>query len=129
VESVLAQTLADLELIVVDDGSTDGTAAMLASFAERDLRIRVQTRSPAGLAPALNAGCALARAPYIARMDADDVSLPDRLERQAAFLDSHAEVALLGGGVILIDEAGREIDREPGVARLDLTARHDLVHP
>jgi hypothetical protein len=128
VESVLGQTLSDLELIVVDDGSTDRTPELLAELARRDSRVRVQTQSPGGLTAALNAGCVLAAAPLIARMDADDVALPDRLERQAAFLDSHPDVALLGGGIVLADEDGREIDREPGRAAPDLATRNELVH-
>jgi glycosyltransferase involved in cell wall biosynthesis len=128
VESVLGQTLADLELIVVDDGSTDSTPALLAGFARADARVRVLTQAVGGLTSALNAGCALVRAPLIARMDADDVALPDRLERQAAFLDAHPDVALLGGGIVLVDEAGREFDREPGRAAPDLSEQNELVH-
>jgi hypothetical protein len=85
-------------------------------------------QAPGGLAAAINAGCALASAPLIARMDADDVALPDRLERQVAHLDDHPEVALLGGGIVLVDEAGAEIDREPGRDTPDLLARNELVH-
>ncbi len=125
-ESVLGQTLADFELIVVDDGSTDGTAALLADAARRDERVRVLTQAAGGLTVALNAGCALVRGPVIARMDADDAALPDRLERQVAFLDAHSNVALVGGGVVLVDEAGREFDREPGHA--ELAESNGLVH-
>jgi glycosyltransferase involved in cell wall biosynthesis len=128
VESVLGQTLADLELIVVDDGSTDSTPALLAGFARADARVRVLTQAVGGLTSALNAGCALVRAPLIARLDADDAALPDRLERQAAFLDAHPDVALLGGGIVLVDEAGREFDREPGRAAPDLSEQNELVH-
>ncbi len=128
VESVLAQTLDDLELIVVDDGSTDGTPGLLAGLARRDARVRVRTQAPGGLTAALNAGCALASAPYIARMDGDDVALPDRLERQVAHLDAHPGTALLGGGIVLVDETGREIDREPGRVAPDLSERNELVH-
>jgi glycosyltransferase involved in cell wall biosynthesis len=128
VESVLGQTLADLELIVVDDGSTDSTPALLAGFARADARVRVLMQAVGGLTSALNAGCTLVRAPLIARMDADDAALPDRLERQAAFLDAHPDVALLGGGIVLVDEAGREFDREPGRAAPDLSEQNELVH-
>ena len=124
VESVLEQTERDLELIVVDDGSTDSTPRLLAGVS--DPRLRVLTQEPRGLAPALNVGCSEASAPVIARMDADDVALPDRLERQLAFLDAHPEVALLGGGIVLVDEQGREFDREPGSGKL--AGRNDLVH-
>jgi len=126
VGSVLAQTVSDLELVVVDDGSADSTPALLAGIA--DSRIRVLTQAPGGLTAALNAGCAAARAPVIARMDADDVALPDRLERQLAYLDAHPDVALLGGGIVLVDEMGREFDREPAPAAPNLSERNELVH-
>ncbi len=127
-ESTLAQTLGDLELIVVDDGSTDGTPGILADAEQRDPRVRVERQEPGGLTVALNAGCALAQAPLIARMDADDLMLPDRLERQVAYLEEHPEVALLGGGIVLVDEAAREIDREPGRPQLDFLVRNELTH-
>ncbi len=80
VQSVLSQTAADLELIVVDDESSDATPAILKSF--RDPRLRVTRRSRGGLTSALNAALALARAPLLARLDADDIALPQRLARQ-----------------------------------------------
>ena len=126
VESVLAQTVSELELIVVDDGSTDATPGLLAGIA--DARVRVFTQPPRGLATALNAGCAAAQAPVIARMDADDVALADRLERQLAVLDARPDVALLGGGIVLVDEQGREFDRERAPATPSLVDRNDLVH-
>jgi glycosyltransferase involved in cell wall biosynthesis len=127
-DSVLAQTLSDLEVVVVDDGSSDQTPVILADVDRRDSRVRVHRQEPGGLTIALNAGCSLARAPLIARMDSDDVMLPDRLERQAAYLAHHPEVALLGGGVVLVDEGGREIDREPGRAELRMLERNELIH-
>jgi hypothetical protein len=127
-ESTLAQTLVDLELIVVDDGSTDSTPEILGDAARRDSRVRLERQEAAGLAAAINAGCAVAAAPLIARMDADDVMVPDRLERQVAYLDAHSQIALLGGGIVLIDEAGREIDREPGREQLDFLVRNELTH-
>ena len=101
-DSVLAQTLADFELLVVDDGSTDETPEILASVG--DERLRVLRQEPAGLVAALERGIGEARAPYLARMDADDVSLPRRLERQlAALVDG---VGLVGCGVERMDETG-----------------------
>jgi glycosyltransferase involved in cell wall biosynthesis len=127
-DSTLVQTLADFELIVVDDGSSDATPEILTEAAQRDPRLRAQWQEPGGLTVAINAGCALAQAPLIARMDADDVMLPDRLERQVAYLHANPDVALLGGGVVLVDETGNEIDREPGRAQLDFLARNELTH-
>ena len=129
VESILGQTIPGLELVVVDDGSTDSTPAILAELVTRDDRVRVERQAAEGLTSALNTGCALAKAPLIARMDADDVALPDRLERQLSYLDAHPGVALVAGGIVLVDESGRELDREPGQARPDLLTRNDIVHP
>jgi hypothetical protein len=127
-ESTLAQTVSDLELIVVDDGSTDATPEILERAAAGDPRVRVQRQQPGGLTVAINAGCRLAQAAHIARMDSDDVMLPDRLERQMEYLERHDHVALLGGGIVLVDEEGREIDREPGRMDLDFLARNELTH-
>lgn len=96
-DSLLAQTLADFEIVAVDDGSTDGgaTRAVLCAYAGRDARLRVLCRDHAGIVAALSAGLSAARGRYIARMDADDLCLPRRLERQAAFLDAHPEIGLV----------------------------------
>src|SRR5438270_5801548 len=100
-ESVLRQTLGDFELLVVDDGSTDDTPEVLASV--RDGRLRVLRQEHEGLVAALNRGADEARAPYLARMDADDVSLPRRLERQIALLAADESVGIVGCGVETID--------------------------
>ena len=108
VGSVLEQTMGDLELIVIDDGSTDATPAILESFG--DPRLRVERRTRGGLTSALNRALGLARAPLIARLDADDVALPERLARQCAFLAARPDVGLLGTGAREVDPSGREID-------------------
>ena len=105
VESILDQTFTDFEFIVVDDGSTDSTWSILSDYAARDARI-VLIRNPVniGLTRSLNKGLALAQGEYIARQDADDVSLPRRLERQLSYLEQHREVGGLGTWAEIIDE-------------------------
>ena len=111
VESVLAQTLGDFEFIIINDGSTDRSEEILRGFAARDSRIRLISRPNTGYVVALNEGLGQACGEFIARMDADDVCLPRRFERQIAFLRQHPKVALVGGRVEIIDEAGRLIIR------------------
>jgi glycosyltransferase involved in cell wall biosynthesis len=94
VASVLAQTDPDLELIVLDDGSTDATPSLLAAVT--DPRLHVHRQPHSGLTRALNRALALARGPLVARLDADDLALPARLARQRAFLGEHPEIGLLG---------------------------------
>ncbi|MEW6566561.1 MAG: glycosyltransferase [Chloroflexota bacterium] len=96
VASILSQTLSDLELVAVDDGSSDGTLEKLQVWADRDERVRVVQQEHGGIIAALNAGLAACRAPLVARMDADDRSYPERLARQAAYLEQHPEVAVVG---------------------------------
>jgi len=87
--------LREWELVVVDDGSCDGTPTLLASAARADSRIRVIRREGGGLVAALNTGLAACRAPLLARMDGDDICHPRRLELQAAYLDTHADTGLV----------------------------------
>jgi glycosyltransferase involved in cell wall biosynthesis len=94
-QSLYRQTLADFEVVAVDDGSSDGSAEILQREAARDPRLRVIRRPPGGLVAALEAGRAVCGAPMIARMDADDVSHPERLERQARLLDTRPKVGVV----------------------------------
>lgn len=110
IESVLAQTFAAFEFIIVDDGSTDDSAAIAASYADPRVRL-VRNAANQGQTACLNQGLALARGEFIARQDADDLSQPERLRRQADFLDAHPEVVLLGTEAEQIDEAGRALGR------------------
>ena len=107
VESVLAQTRRDFELLILDDGSRDGSLAIVQEIARRDPRVRVISRENRGLTETLNELLAAARGELVARMDADDVCLPDRFERQLAFLDAHPEVVCVGGDPVMIDDRGR----------------------
>ncbi|MEX1018362.1 MAG: glycosyltransferase [Litorilinea sp.] len=107
VESVLAQDFTDFEFIIVDDGSTDGTLGILQHYAEQDARIRLLVNAQnRGTFYSFNRGINIARSPYIACMDADDVTLPHRLGLQVAFLDSYPEIGLVGGLVDTINEQG-----------------------
>jgi FkbM family methyltransferase len=109
IDSVLTQSLSELELIVVDDGSTDTSGAIMADYAFADPRVVVVQQEGKGIGAALNRGFAVARAPYVARLDADDVALPDRLEHQRRFLIENESAALVAGGSQLIDEHGRTL--------------------
>jgi glycosyltransferase involved in cell wall biosynthesis len=104
--SLRSQTLTDHEVVVVDDGSSDTTPACLETWAREDPRLRVLRTSRLGLVPALNLALAEARAPLVARMDADDVAHPERLEKQARRLGEDARVDVLGCRVELVCETG-----------------------
>lgn len=114
IASIIEQTSRDWELICVNDGSTDNSRQLLEWFAEQDNRIRVINQDNLGIVAALNGGCAIARAPLICRMDADDIALPDRLQRQSQFLRRHPNCTVVGGAIIEIDAAGDPL----GVSRL-----------
>ena len=111
VRSLLNQTFGDFELIVVDDGSTDRSAAMLARFTAADSRLRVITQPNAGLTASLNTAARLARTSLLARMDPDDIATPMRLAAQVAYLSAHPRVTALGTRVVLIDPYGTPIGR------------------
>jgi glycosyltransferase involved in cell wall biosynthesis len=106
-DSILAQTFRDFEFIIVDDGSTDATPDILATYARSDPRVRILRNEKNLSVPAsANRGFAAARGDYIARMDADDVSFPERLEKQVAFLDAHPDFIMVGSGFQEIDGDG-----------------------
>jgi glycosyltransferase involved in cell wall biosynthesis len=113
VESLLAQTEPAWELLAVDDGSTDGSAALLRAYARRDRRIRVLGGERRGLPAALNAGLAAAAGPLIARLDADDACAPERLARQRHHLEARPEVGLVASRV----RFGGDPRRAAGYAR------------
>ena len=104
IDSVLAQSFADFEFLILDDGSSDATPHILKAYATRDARIRPIIRENRGLVASLNQLLAEARAPLVARMDADDICLPQRLERQIAFLAGNPDYGVIGAQTYDIDE-------------------------
>ena len=111
VDSILNQTFREFEFIIIDDGSTDDTWSVLTDYAAHDSQVRlIQNEANIGLTRSLNKGLAVSRAALIARQDADDISMPERLARQIAFLEMHPEVGLLGTQGDFIDADGRPIE-------------------
>lgn len=108
IESILAQTFSAFEFVIVDDASSDQTARILKRYAELDSRIRIITNEKnLGLTKSLNIGLAACRGKYIARMDADDIALPERFMTQYWFMEEHPTLAVLGSFVQIIDEKGK----------------------
>jgi glycosyltransferase involved in cell wall biosynthesis len=118
-DSILAQTFTGWELIIIDDGSTDGTAAIIQSYVDQDSRIKfVCNETNLELSASLNKGIGLARSDMIARADADDVNLPERLSKQFDYMQTHPEIDVLGTAAYLLDEAGDRVN----------TFSHPLTH-
>ena len=134
VNSILGQTERNIELIIVQDmGARDGTEAILNEFDDERVRV-VRNDTPLGLARSLNRGFALARSEYVARMDADDVSLPERLEKQVEHLDRQPKVAVVGSAVRHVDERGRQIGMRqypitPGLVMWKMHFDCAMCHP
>lgn len=136
VESILNQTFIDFEFIIIDDGSTDNSSLILENYAQLDSRIRLIKRANKGLVKTLNEGISLARAPYIARMDADDFSLPNRFARQIEFLRINPHYVVVGSWSENINEYGQQIGfiNEPptdhsGIDEKNLEGDVAICHP
>ncbi len=110
IESVLAQTFDDFELLVIDDGSTDRTSDVVRSFRDRRIHLLCH-ESNRGLPRTRNAGVDAARGDYLAFLDSDDVALPNRLAKQVAFLDHHPDHAAVGAWIDWMDDRGRPLGR------------------
>ncbi len=134
IQSILGQSYSDFEYVIVDDVSTDASAAILAGFAAHDSRVRVVTNSvQLGPAGALNRALAAAQGSYVAVLDHDDLALPERLARQVAFLDAHPEVGAVGAQARIIDEGSATINHQaypthPAVVRWQLLFGASLLH-
>jgi glycosyltransferase involved in cell wall biosynthesis len=120
-ESVLGQSFAGFEIVIVNDGSSDGSAEIIRRFAERDRRIKARFCPRRGVAAARNECVGLARAELLAVMDADDVAEPNRLEIQLAYLNDHPECVALGGQMLFVDEDGDRLWPS------DLPLDHDAI--
>ena len=107
IESILVQTFSNFEFIIIDDGSTDGSLEILKKYSNSDPRIRLVSRENRGLVESLNEGISMVRSPLIARMDADDISLFNRLKVQKEFMDDHPDCICVGARVRVIDSKGR----------------------
>ena len=110
IKSILNQSFQDFKFIIIDDASTDGSATILTKFALDDKRVQIITNNHhLGLTRSLNIGLKRTKAQYIARMDADDISLPKRLETQIQFLNKHPQIMLLGTAVYLINDQEKQL--------------------
>ncbi|SDI34466.1 Glycosyltransferase involved in cell wall bisynthesis [Pseudobutyrivibrio sp. 49] len=108
VESILRQTFTDFELIIFDDGSVNDVKKVISAYAKKDSRIVfLREEEHHGLAYGLNRMVKEAKGQYLARMDADDISAPDRLEKEFKFLEAHPEYGFVGGNLLLMDDDDR----------------------
>lgn len=114
VESILGQSFTDFEFLIVDDASVDSSRRIVRSYTDPRVRL-LHNEVNLGIVPSANRGLAEARGEFIARMDADDISRPDRLAWQVAYLDAHPQVAVCGSAAEVIDAAGKVVglDRPP----------------
>jgi glycosyltransferase involved in cell wall biosynthesis len=125
-ESIFAQTYRDFEFLTVDDGSTDGSLEILAEAAKKDARLKIITNETnLGLTRSLNKALQQAQGVYIARMDADDVALPERLEKQLAFLETHPDITMVGTAYEWIDEQNVVIGKKKVLS--DPNALHKIL--
>ena len=136
IESVLAQTFTDFEFLIFDDGSSDASCAMVRRYASSDPRIVLHQGAPVGYAVWLREGMLRARAELVARMDADDVSHPERFARQVRYMDAHPECIALGADVLIVDPERRPIRRhrtprehEAIEQELLIAAGPPMIHP
>lgn len=111
IDSILSQTFTDFELLVVNDGSTDGSVEIIQYYEKQDPRVKlIHNRLGKGIAGALNTGLSVSKGDYLARADADDINRPYRLKEQYDFLEKNKDIYLLGGGYAPFNQKGHRID-------------------
>jgi len=133
-QSILVQTFEDFEFIIINDGSTDGSKEVLEQFAAQANRVRLVHQENRGLTASLNRGLNMARGKYVARMDADDISHPERFDRQVDFLESNPEIGVLGTQIKRVDADGNLhgewiLPTDPGVVGWHTLFSTCLCHP
>jgi glycosyltransferase involved in cell wall biosynthesis len=134
IDSILNQSFQDFELIMINDGSTDSSLSIMESYT--DQRIRIINQTNAGLPVSLNRAIAQAQGQYLARQDADDICLPERLAKQFAYLDTHPQCALLGTWAqILVENVPTDrslshphLNGEKGPSSFDEAKVNDIVN-
>lgn len=132
IDSILTQTLTEFEFIIINDGSTDRSAEIISTYDDPRLKV-IHNQPNIGVTLSLNKGLDLAAGQYVARMDCDDVSLPERLAKQTAFMDAHPEVAVCGTWARVIDSTGQVIrfNEAPTGKQLELNywRLNPIIHP
>ncbi|GAB1545552.1 hypothetical protein NUACC21_82280 [Scytonema sp. NUACC21] len=129
VESILNQTFTDFEFVIINDASTDNTWEILAEYAKKDARIiLIQNQENLGLTKSLNKGLKIVKAEYIARQDADDVSLPERLAKQVSLLDRYPNIALVSCDIEYVDFEGYLIGKDQNVCSPELVGWYLLFY-
>ena len=135
IQSILAQTMQNFELLLIDDSTKAETVDTIDSLAQKDARIKViRSSSRIGFVPALNIGLKQAQGEYIARMDGDDVSLPNRFELQTSYLNSNPNITVVGGAIDIINGKGditshRDYAATTKKVKLFSLMRNPIAHP
>ncbi len=133
IESILSQTMEELELIIIDDGSSDASLELIKGYKRQDARIVLISRENRGLIASLNEGIGQARGKYIARMDADDISLSERLQVQVDFMEQNPNIGLSGTWIEAFDESGTKVIGRYSVdhpmLRCELLFSSPFAHP
>ncbi|MCM2372202.1 glycosyltransferase [Aporhodopirellula aestuarii] len=135
VRSLLQQTYPNFRIVCIDDGSTDGSSDILAALAREDSRVAVFRQENKGLVGALNAGLSQCTAPLVARMDADDIAMPERFRLQREFLNSHSDVVAVGAAILELDSDGEALgvdqfgSTHEAIERDMLRTKTGMAHP